>query len=103
MKTIIVVLATVYAYFYKNKILRSDQDREAGLTNDEKKHVIVSEVFSPILAGAVYYYGLRGTYPNKANEANKYSWKIAGVLIFIVMLVSMLIGIIASILTGSSY
>lgn len=63
-----------------NKILRGSGNN-SSLTESEKTRVIITEITSPLIAGAFYYYGLKNKFPKKASEANKYSWIIFGIML----------------------
>lgn len=63
-----------------NQVLKGSQNN-SSLTESERTRVIITEIFTPIIAGAFYYYGLKNKFPKKASEANKYSWIIFGVML----------------------
>lgn len=63
-----------------NQILRGGGNT-SSLTESEKTRIIITEIATPVIAGAFYYYGLKNKFPKKASEANKYSWIIFGVLL----------------------
>jgi len=69
----LIALGCFVAAFFIKKQIKQNTKVDGPLTKDEKTKVILTEFFSPILAGAVYYYGLRKEFPIKAKQANKYS------------------------------
>ena len=83
MTIIFPLIATLYAIYFYDKISKSSSPSNEGLTKNEKINVILSEIFSPVVAGAIYYYGWRKKFPQKASQANRYSWIIFLVLILI--------------------
>jgi len=67
---------------------QKNSSKDSGLTKAEKIKVIASEALNPLIAGAIYYYGWRKQLPQKANQANKYSFIIFGAyILFDVILV----------------
>ena len=89
------IVATVYSVYYSRKLKETVNDKSSELISNEILHVVVPEIFSPIIAGAVYFYSWRKSMPKKASQANKYSWIIIGIFVFF--------GIIWNSLTGNSY
>lgn len=75
-------LWTVYLIIKVNKETKKD----VPLARDEKIQVIITEIFNPILAGALYYYVWREKFPTKANQANKYSFIIFGLLFLLLII-----------------
>ena len=80
--TILFLTATVYSVYYSRKLKETVKDKSSELTSNEILHVVVPEIFSPIIAGAVYFYGWRKDMPRRASQANKYSWIIFGTIGF---------------------
>ena len=93
--TILFFVATIYSVYYSRKLKEITKDKESGLISSEILHVVVPEIFSPVIAGAIYYYSWRKELPIRAKQANKYSWVIVGIVVFF--------GIIWNYLTGNSY
>ncbi|QQG40851.1 MAG: hypothetical protein HYV37_00825 [Candidatus Levyibacteriota bacterium] len=62
-----------------NKILRGSGN-SSSLTESEKTRVMITEITTPVIAGAFYYYSLKNKFPKKASEANKYSWIIFAIM-----------------------
>jgi hypothetical protein len=91
MLNILFLVATLYAVYFYDKVRKSPSTND-GLTQNEKISVILSEIFSPVLAGAIYYYGWRKKFPKKASQANKYSWIIFGLLILLSFAYMSLVG-----------
>jgi hypothetical protein len=56
---------------------------DIGLTGEEKKQVLICESLSPILAGAIFYYGWKKSMPKKASQANKWSYLM--ILVFFII------------------
>ena len=77
---IIVIIGALYAYYLKEKLLKETKSSTVGLTKTEKYQVLIAEVMSPILAGAILYYGWKKQLPQKAKEANKWSWIISAII-----------------------
>ena len=93
--TILFLTATVYSVYYSRKLKEAAKNKNSELKSDEILHVVVPEIFSPILSGAIYYYSWRKEMPKRAGQANKYSWIIVGIFVFF--------GIIWNSLTSQSY
>lgn len=82
-----VLIASIYAYFLMAKVKKT-VSKDSQLTKSEKIQVLITELFSPIIAGAIYYYGWRKKLPTKANQANKYSIIMFFVLIIIMFIIA---------------
>ncbi len=78
---IIILAGLAVAYFFRVKV-SNEVKKDGPLDDTEKLIVIVTEILSPILAGAIYYYGWKNKFPKKASQANKYSW-----IVFLILLV----------------
>ena len=78
MQNIIPIVALVFIIWYMNRIKKLNLKDEL-LSRNEKIIVMVSEIFSPLVGGAIYYFGWRNFYPKKAVQAKNYS-----VIIFII-------------------
>lgn len=75
---LITFLSLIYVLYLISKI-EKQASTESGLTRNETIQVVITEVLTPLLAGAFYYYTLRNKFPKKANRANLYSWIIIAV------------------------
>ena len=75
---------------YINKRYKSNVPNNSPLTATEKLIVIITEIATPIIAGAIYYYSWKKQTPTKSRQANKYSWIIFGVLLLLVGIYSLI-------------
>lgn len=75
---LIAFLSLIYVLYLLNKI-EKQASTESGLNRNETIQVVITEVLTPLLAGAFYYYTWRNKFPKKANRANLYSWIIAAI------------------------
>lgn len=66
-------LATMLAFMYMRKIRALGASQEA-LSSNGKIVVLITVLISPVLSGALYYYGWKNMHPKKASQANKYSF-----------------------------
>lgn len=93
MSLLIFLLVAIYSFYYKSKVIKSAK-HDGKLTRSQKVNVIITEILSPVIAGAIYYYGWRKHLPIKAQQANKYSWIIvACFVLFILLLTGLGIGL----------
>ncbi len=69
-------VVALFAFYYYRKIAGSSQDKETGLTIEEKIIIIMSLFLEPIWAGLIYYFGLKPIYPRKATQIAKYALAI---------------------------
>lgn len=74
----ILAISLWFTFNLVNQVLNRSGDN-SPLTPDEKKKIIITEFFNPIIAGAFYYYCWKKVFPTKASQANKYSWIIVGI------------------------
>lgn len=74
------LVAFGYAIYFMDKVKHTTK-KDAPLKKNEKIIVLITEILSPILSGAAYYYGWKKTFPQKAKQANNYS-----LIIFLIML-----------------
>lgn len=81
-ESVIFAVSLWVAFGLINKVIATGQSNDL-LTSEEKKKVLITEFFSPIIVGAFYYYSWKKNFPEKAKQANKYSWMIIGVLALI--------------------
>jgi Na+-transporting methylmalonyl-CoA/oxaloacetate decarboxylase gamma subunit len=91
---LLIFLAVLAYSIYFMKSVKKNSSKDSGLTKAEKIKVIASEALNPLIAGAIYYYGWRKQLPQKANQANKYSFIIFGAYILfgvILVLISILV------------
>ena len=93
------ILATslYFAFSLINKVLSSRTDANSQLDSSEKKKVIITEIFSPIIVGAFYYYSWKKSFPLKAKEANRYSWMILLVQLLLYIGIVSLIGTLSGV------
>lgn len=56
------------------------------LYGNEKIIVWIAIIINPIIAGCLFYYMWRRSFPNKAKQANRVSFFVAGVEILLIML-----------------
>lgn len=63
--------------------VKKESKKDGLLVGKEKWIVLLTVLLSPMLAGAVYYYGWAKKLPIKAKQANKYSYIAFGVLVCI--------------------
>lgn len=75
------LLALVTSIVYMLVLKRQSAKEEDGLNVKELPIIVLTEIFSPILAGAVYYYGWRHQFPRKAHQANQISLAILIILV----------------------
>jgi hypothetical protein len=59
---------------------------DGPLSNAEKKRIILTEFFNPVISGAFYYYCWKNSLPIKAKQANIYAWCIFGIQLLLVPL-----------------
>lgn len=83
------IISIIYSVYYAKKLSETTKHPKADITSDEFLHVILPEIFSPVIAGAIFYYSWRKKMPKKASSANKYSWIIFGAMILIAIISSM--------------
>ncbi len=72
------VAAILYMLHMRHKKIDPERDT-APLTIRQKPFVIVLVILSPIIAGAIFYYGWIKRFPKKANQANWWS-----IIVFII-------------------
>jgi hypothetical protein len=89
--TAVMALDLWYAFRLINQVLLKEGDT-APLTHAEKVTVLLTEFLNPIFAGAFYYYSWRKKFPNKASQANKYSFLLFGLQVVLVILLRILLG-----------
>ncbi len=82
MGLVIFIIVLFYSFYLMDKI-KERSKKDGSLTRSEKIQIIITEVFNPIVAGAVYYYGWKKTMPKNAKWANRYSWYVFGALILL--------------------
>jgi hypothetical protein len=70
---IFIVVAIIFEIITKRK-LEENQISEEPLTVGEKVLTWICCIISPIIAGAIFYYGWRKRLPTKAKAANRISW-----------------------------
>lgn len=81
---IVFIAAAIGAFMYMRSVKATVGSGEVvleTLTKVEKNYVLVFVILSPIVAGAVFYYGWIKKLPNKAKRANRYS-----LLVFVILL-----------------
>ncbi len=66
---------TLSAFFLLSKIKKQN----GVLNRGQKAWAIVTMIFSPVLAGAIYYYSLKKIYPTTAKWLNQASFVILGI------------------------
>lgn len=81
MQAILSIVALYFTYKLINSVLTSNGPDE--LNSQEKKTVLLTTFFDPIIAGAFYYYTWKNKFPKKASQSNKYSWLMLGVWLVI--------------------
>lgn len=74
------ITSLIFSIYYKSKVIE-DNSKDSELTSKEKLIVLLTTFLSPVIAGAVYYYGWKKKLPIKARQANKYSWLMVGAYI----------------------
>ena len=72
------ILVLAYTLYVINEVEKTAK-ADGLLTKSEKLPIIITEIFSPIIAGAFYYYCWKKQFSIKARQANKYSWIIFGI------------------------
>jgi hypothetical protein len=73
---VVPVISLWLTYKYINQSLLVVPLVDGPLTSEEKKKVMITEFFSPVISGAFYYFCWKKVFPIKAKQANKYSWII---------------------------
>lgn len=85
-KLIVFVTSTVasltYMYILRNTVKQGQIDN-TNLSKRESLYVFLCVVFSPLIAGAIFYYGWIKGLPKKAKMANLYSLVVAVIFILI--------------------
>lgn len=84
MTTIIFIVDTIIAIVFmrnkRNSIIGTEPVKDP-LTKDEKIKVWVLCLLSPLVAGAIFYYGWKNKLPKKSAEANTISWYAFAILV----------------------
>lgn len=75
------ILSLVFMKSRINNVVTTELITEP-LTKDEKITVWVLCLLSPIVAGAIFYYGWKTKLPKKAAEANIITWCAVGIFLF---------------------
>jgi len=91
MGTVVFIIATILAVMF----MRSKRSNAVGiepikdsLTKDEKITVWSLCLLSPLVAGAIFYYGWKKKLPKKSIEANTISWYAFGIMVLAMILVN---------------
>lgn len=74
MELIIFIVATIISVVYMKSVLKGEVSPESSLEGNEKIFVPLLTFFSPLIAGAIFYYGWKKLLPTKAKIANRISW-----------------------------
>jgi len=80
---IVFVVSTIAAFLYMRAIrstVLKGQVSDEQLTRAERPYVLVLVVLSPLVAGALFYYGWIKRLPHKAKKANNYS-----IIVFVIL------------------
>ena len=83
------IIALYYTYTFINKVLDGHGSDE--LNSDEKKTVLLTTFFNPLVAGAFYYYCLKKQFPKKASQANKWSWVMFGLFLIVIISIALIV------------
>jgi magnesium-transporting ATPase (P-type) len=72
--TSIGVLLSLVLMFKERSSAASGQKMQEPLSSTEKLYIWLLVLISPIVSGAIFYYGWKKTMPVKARQANKINW-----------------------------
>ncbi|MFA6236751.1 MAG: hypothetical protein WC635_05430 [Bacteriovorax sp.] len=67
----------------ETELLKADGGTSEDLNSNEKKTVLLTTLFNPVVSGAFYYYSWKNKFPKKAKQSNKYSWGMFALIIAI--------------------
>jgi hypothetical protein len=90
---VIFITATIASKLYMNSVKSAVPKGEVNLeplTKKEKTYILVLSILSPIVAGAVFYYGWIKKLPKKAKRANVYSFIVFFILLAIYTIIDLL-------------
>lgn len=83
------IFGAVAAFFYmrsvKNSAFAIPGQQEEALIGKERVWVWLLSIISPVLAGAVFYFGWRKVLPKKAKQANLISFIVFGIWLLLVI------------------
>ncbi len=86
MRYIIIIAGAVIGYFWMKRVksaIPQGQVIQDSLNKKEKIYVWLLSFASPLVTGAIFYYGWRNALPKKARSVNFISWIAFAILIII--------------------